>query len=419
MERLEKEDIIEKIKQFIRCDNASEDSENYYFQIDRFSKSLLIVLNKHKFEDSCNIYFDMNQSKLGGLFSSNNYEIHVNSEHHHLEELPLILRDSENQIEYTLQQPSLVYIIYLILNITNPRMLIRIYSSYTLKNTERPTMDFEDFFYNVYRINSRIRTISIKSDKTMSESRFENLLQGFAFQLCYNLDVICIIPSSLDDFSVRDRFHSYERNPVEELEPPKRKYISKLINFYQQAMVADSAFLKYLAFYHVLEYFFDQVLFKELENDIKNLITDPGFSYKNSKKIKSLIKLITDTVKAQHEEYSFDERSSLQLVLEKYIDILELKDKLINYDNDLLDYYKNNKVTFSAGETVDLVSSDISKIYKNLSHRIYQTRCSLVHTKGFSEKKFIPFKNEKELLKEIPLIRFISEQIIIHSSEII
>lgn len=419
MERLEKEEIIERIKHFVRCDDFSEDSDNYYFRLDKFSKTLQVVLEKQKFEESCNIYFDMNQSKLGGLVSDNYYEIHVNSEHHNLEDLPLVLKDTENQLEYTVQQPSLVYIIYLILNVNNPRMIIRFLTSYHFRNNEDLTISFEDFFFNSYRINSRIRTISIRSDKSMSESRFENLLQGFAFQLCYNLDVICILPSSFDDFSVRNRFHSFERNSVDELEPPKRKYISELINFYQQAIVADSAFLKYLAFYHVLEYFFDQVLFKELEKDIQDLITDPGFSYKNSKKIKSLIKLITDTVKAQHEEYSFDERSSLQLVLEKYIDINELKNKIIDYDDELITYYGNTKVSFANGEIVDFASNDIQKIYKNLSYRIYQTRCSLVHTKGFSEKKFIPFKNENELLKEIPLIRYISEQIIIHSSVII
>ena len=62
------------------------------------------------------------------------------------------------------------------------------------------------------------------------------------------------------------------------------------------------------------------------------------------------------------------------------------------------------------------------KLPKKLAARIYKTRNALVHNKSnetrLSERGlYKPFKDKEELSKEIPLMRFLAESIIVNSSE--
>ena len=40
----------------------------------------------------------------------------------------------------------------------------------------------------------------------------------------------------------------------------------------------------YISFYHIIEYYFDEVYQKKLLDDMREKITSPDFSYKNDKK---------------------------------------------------------------------------------------------------------------------------------------
>lgn len=63
-------------------------------------------------------------------------------------------------------------------------------------------------------------------------------------------------------------------------------------------------------------------------------------------------------------------------------------------------------------------NEDRANIITTLAERIYSTRNSLVHSKDGEKKKYEPFKDDKYLLKEIPLMRFIAESIISKESQV-
>lgn len=77
------------------------------------------------------------------------------------------------------------------------------------------------------------------------------------------------------------------------------------------------------------------------------------------------------------------------------------------------------KVTFAAGDEVDLRDSDTSLVFKKLAGRIYRTRNSIVHSKESDKARYTPFRDDRILVKEVPLLRFISEQIIINTSKLV
>ena len=104
------------------------------------------------------------------------------------------------------------------------------------------------------------------------------------------------------------------------------------------------------------------------------------------------------------------------MTLAKHVDVQELKTKINEYAPLLLEYYRSTEVPFSRAPTVDLTSADRDAILKSLARRIYATRNALVHSKDGDRHRYTPFKDERALLSEIPLLRFISEQVILGTS---
>jgi len=206
---------------------------------------------------------------------------------------------------------------------------------------------------------------------------------------------------------------------VVSLDPPRRHYISDLVHHYQLAVGADNPFLEFISYYHVAEHFFETVFNQDLVEKIRNKITQPEFSYKRKKDIGQLIKDISKSLQIRNESITFSELEALRLTLENYIDFDDLKSKIDEYDPTLLGYYRTTKVQFSGGDEVDLSGKDESLLAKKLASRIYKTRNAIVHSKESDKSKYMPFRDDKILVREVPLLRFIAEQIIIDSSNIV
>jgi len=78
-------------------------------------------------------------------------------------------------------------------------------------------------------------------------------------------------------------------------------------------------------------------------------------------------------------------------------------------------------VSFALDEKDDyklfLIDLKNKNVFERIARRIYTIRNSIVHSKETYTSRFRPFENEEELIKEIPLIRLIAEDIIINSGK--
>ncbi|WP_028520043.1 hypothetical protein [Ruminococcus flavefaciens] len=102
-------------------------------------------------------------------------------------------------------------------------------------------------------------------------------------------------------------------------------------------------------------------------------------------------------------------------VLNEYVDVEELKNKLEEISDSLSTYYQNTKVNFAKAPTITWNNPD--GVITLLAKRIYFTRNALVHSKsGKNSERYRPYKDDSELQKELPLIKSIAEMIIIGSS---
>jgi hypothetical protein len=209
------------------------------------------------------------------------------------------------------------------------------------------------------------------------------------------------------------------RSRTEELDPPRRSYTEDLVQHYLLAVSTDNPVIEYFSYYHVFEHFFESVFNDDLIESIRSSITDPGFSYKRKKDIGQLINSIKRSLQIRSETITFSEAEALRLCIAKFVNLAELRQKLNAYDDTLISFYKDNKVEFSGGGEVDLDSHDIEQVFRALTKRIYATRNALVHSKDGEKSKYTPFKDDRALVREVPLMRFISEMVILSESTVL
>ncbi len=334
----------------------------------------------------------------------------------------LNFRDDDNKLNYQVTSASDAYILFfldLISSHSDSRYFLRGYISPML---ERRLAEQEEppALFDLLRMGFvRVLTVTVSSDDKISVTKLSNLANAFLFQLAYNTDVSLVPQRELDALSRSGRISRMRRNRPSEIDPPRRTYSADLTHHYLLAVSTDNPVVEYLSHYHVLEHFFEAVFNDDLIATIQNQLTQPAFSYRRKKDIKTLITKIRRSLQVRDETITFSEEEALRLTLKNFVEISMLATDLENYDQSVIDYYKGNKVPFSNGTDVDLRSNDEELVIKNLSKRIYQTRNALVHSKDGDKSKYTPFVDDHALVREIPLMRFISEQVILKNSRLI
>lgn len=356
-----------------------------------------------------------------GIYNKFSYEVLVSEETPYVTKFrddELVLEDKDNEITYKLSTPSDDYLIYLLFKVSQiaPVKLLSIFPH----RIGRLAQDDKKSILDILKSSSpRLKTLQVTSKKQKNISDFARCANSFFFHIGYNLDVAIVPQRYLDDLVRMGRLERVRRSRLDDLVPPSRFYNPDLVHYYQEGVATDSPPLQYLSFYHVAEHFFESIYNDELIERVKQIITQPDFSYKRKKDLKGLINKIGKWVSFRSETMTFNEQEALALTLQNFVDLDTLVQKIKEYDESLIEFYKINNVGFSGGDAVNLEINDQQSIWLNLSKRIYKTRNAVVHSKESEKGKYTPFEHEKILVKEVPLIRFIAELIIIKSSEVI
>lgn len=327
------------------------------------------------------------------------------------------LEDSINLVEYEINKPTEIYTIWALKEIfkrhcvDDNRALRRMKGRASLRRNTgiAETINIIDLLNTLCRFHTlkvtkkHISSVNLtKAIDSYCYTYMRNLHQSIKV---YNLeDVFPIASSGNTDFTL-------------EFEAPKKYYNSNLIDYYNLAISAPDPFVSFISYYHIIEYYYDEVFKEHQIESVKKVITSPTFSYKDEEKIFDIVKTIIKDNKQVREHGGGNEQQSLNYVLNKYInDFEEFKAK---FSGEQLKYYQNNNVSFSKRGTIDW-SKDLNEVIKLIRNRIYNTRNSLIHSKSSKkEETYHPYEDRENLLKEIPLIKSIAETIIEHNSKYI
>ncbi len=357
------------------------------------------------------------------LFDNNKYEVLVRNENRIMFSRDIIQNDTVNKIEYKIDRPTDNYLIFFLYNLSKqntPRILrggIMPHRLRRLYENQQQSL-FETNILDVIKdVVPRLETLQIKSENVKKKNEYEQLVYAFLFNLGYNLDYTIQPLRFMDEFTQPYRLGRLRRVNFADVEPPKRVYLNELILHYQKGISSESIDHQFLSFYHVLEHFFEKIYNDDILNSVKSELTKPSFSYKRTKDLNSLIGLIQTRLKYRNDEFQINEPEALELTLKKFVkDLPYLASELRTISPTLIDYFKSTEVPFSRGNKVNFDSNNNVEIYSNLAKRIYLTRNSIVHSKDTDKSKYTPFRDDKDLLTEIYLLRLIAEIVIIENS---
>lgn len=257
----------------------------------------------------------------------------------------------------------------------------------------------------------RYNSLIIESENKMNLNKAQSYMYAYVYTYMFNMQT-SIYPC-FDIESLFPQRRMSRRNG--DFDHPKKIYNQELITYYNEAISSAVLSHKYLSFYHILEYFYEDIFMEDQISKAREIITDVGFSYKRKKDIVKLINNIHS--KAIDKDVAINEKAALSLLIYKHIPQGLLKDRLIDrYGNEFLDKLKH-KVEFSDGNVIIFSEADKKQYVESLTNRIYKTRNAIVHSKAsFTEEKknnkYQPIRDDEELFPEIALIQVMAEIII-------
>lgn len=362
------------------------------------------------------------------LCSNDSYELAIDVDYFFMrrQEFPIISDDSTNEVNYEVGYPTAEYSLFILMLIKDAMDQKRGHNNRVLPMRLRRPFErcfYEDAEHTLETILPKIiGEFSLKirstSESHKSLNKFREMKTSFIFEYMYKTGNYILEFLDITDMF---RMNNVMRTKVGKAQidtPPLRKYTEDVVDYYKQALASNDPYIKYISFYHVMEYFFDEVFKRKMVTDLKNKITHPDFSYKDEDKIYDIATFVKNRWRMNDETGQGNELESLKYVLNEYISVEELKTRINIINSDALDYYQKHKVSFCNAPVI--VWSDSQEVFVlQLAKRIYYTRNSLVHSKsGKNRNRYRPYQDEKHLQLEIPLVKAVAEAIIINSSEI-
>jgi hypothetical protein len=197
--------------------------------------------------------------------------------------------------------------------------------------------------------------------------------------------------------------------PPKNLELPKGLVSRELVNFYTRAINGTVSEYQFLGFYHCLEYFFLAVSDSVLYQRVKTHLLSPSFSVTDQ----CIDKIVFEIQKHRSEE---NEVIMLRQVLQQYISNQELE-RFISAFEKVREkkVYTDNREILGKHFHIDPTSKNVFDI---LSQRIKHIRNEIVHSEDRrqrSKQRWIEL--DSIAADELPLMRFLAQQVIIATSK--
>lgn len=272
----------------------------------------------------------------------------------------------------------------------------------------RENSTLSDFIYAPQTVKV-IGLNEVSSDSAVKKAL--ELIEGCLFNLSYLKGVSLVLEEELPKRQAVGESFQFEENDFgKQLPLPKAKINRDVTRFYQRGMAVEDPVNQFLSFYQVLEYFFLSVSDEELYRKLATVVNDPVFSAKP----KHLDKVIQATLSHKRES---DETEMLRLVLSRHVDESELITFIDAYESHLGEKWFTKKRKLFGEENE--VKATLGHVIGNVAKRVKVIRNALVHSSDRynRQENFVPTRAaESEIRKEVPLVKYLAEKVIIASS---
>jgi hypothetical protein len=254
----------------------------------------------------------------------------------------------------------------------------------------------------------RMYTIRLIGSETLAYRNERIKLRKIAEAVLFNLSFGSGTSLNLKTSWERETYRFAERRN-EIVQFPKRTYETDLLSYYHLALSTDSLILRYISLYKILEFFFSSSAEQELHARMTERLISPDFSHSKPEQLRQLT-----TVVRKHDQ-RMDEQRMLSTVIERFFPPDEIIAWLNSLDENSRQSYIGATPIFGEICSVD---TNPESLASSLAKRIYHIRNVLVHNKEGELPRFIPFSGQEAiLLKEMPLLVFLAERVILKTGK--
>lgn len=224
-----------------------------------------------------------------------------------------------------------------------------------------------------------------------------------------NLELIC--------FEFDERQEEQKELQIKEVTLSKYPFYLELISFLESAQRIKHYHLKYIDYYHVIEYFITEYAYKNLESSLKRLVSVylEGGNYEEFKRILYKISEEENIIQLGKDQPLLEvlKPIGLQYTIKIINDFKlhsSLKKDIFRIENTRLILDKWARPNLSNINSIEVSESDEGEFFTRLYRRIYMIRNVLIHSKakfrGNQEPEFMPTPEyEKQLVDDTILIR--------------
>lgn len=269
------------------------------------------------------------------------------------------------------------------------------------------------------RFKAKMVVVSIyhKDFKSWKLSKIENYVEKIIFSMTTELRLIG--NSDLKPVPWINAYRYTDRQARVNAVEPKNLSDFNLKNTYpvevSSLMIAASdegisPVIRFWAYYQILEYYFGRYTKNKIFNDIQNLLKNPNFDVHDANDLRKLRQKLEDA----SAQMMPDERKQIIALVGELYSSDEIKEFISESKLVDTEYFKINADITK--KQIDFSRSDIDE---QVALRIYDIRCSIVHSKyeNGSNAGIVPgYRYDESVLKELPLIRAVVEKLILTES---
>lgn len=266
-----------------------------------------------------------------------------------------------------------------------------------------------------HRYRQRLRTfvLSVSGLSLDTTAQADALAEEISDSLLFDIDVRTGIRLSPRRLETRPAIRGgVQRRRESAISAPENRYAHAPMLLYRSGRDRITApLIRYWTLYQVLEYFFPQFVKQEALRQLSRLLRNPGFDAHRDSDVRRVVEVISKTSGS-----SLPEREQLRLTIQAIATPDELLEvvQLSGAAQQLAD----KKCPLSK----KVVTNSRSDVGEQLAERIYDIRCSIVHSKSdhpqASGPGVLPETDEDDLIRaELPIMEFLAQQALIGTAE--
>jgi len=291
---------------------------------------------------------------------------------------------------------------------TDAELVIKVTSERGVEIELSPASSMVNALLGHWRLRDRSWSLKMRGLRFDRNEQAVRLLETLSDSFLFQLDLLRDVPLGLVRRTSRTPVPPAPTDETLQPEFPRQEFDHPPMILYRYGRHARGMpLIEYLGYYQCIEYYFPWYYSSELKEQIKGILKDPRFRSDRDADIGRIIEAAKGVSTAR-------ERDLLRLTLRACVTVADLSSWFDRY-SEAVNFFKKSDLT---EKTVN-IRNQTTDLRDQVSDRVYDIRCKIVHIKGETVNFELLLPNSPQadqLDHDIELARFLAQRVLIQSA---